>query len=272
MTSTEILDGAFRLYRNNFSTFLGILAIAYVPIIVLMLVATSVLLSGIEAGEVQPEADRLPPEVIALMVVGGIGALLYGLIAMPLATGALTRAVGARYLNEPTSIGDAYGHVLRIFGRYLGTTLLSGLVIALGFPFCLVPGFIFMTWFFASAPVCVLEGLGGTRAMGRSRDLVRGHGGRVFGFLFLMIILQNVVAAPVNFGAEFLSKMFISSLVVQNLVSTSVQQVFNLIITPFFSVVVILLYYDLRIRKEAFDLEVLAKNMGKAAPALPPQP
>jgi hypothetical protein len=269
MTSTEILDGAFRLYRNNFATFLGILAIAYVPVIALIMAATSVMLAGIEEGAVQADPDRIPPEAIVVLVIGVGGGLLYGLVAMPLATGALTQAVSARYINERTSIGDAYRRVLRIFGKYLGTTILSGLVIALGFMLCLVPGFFFMTWFFASTSVCVLEGLGGTSAMGRSRELVRGHGGRVFGLLFLMIILQNVLAAPVNLGAEILSKMLIESLVIQNLVSTAVQQVFNLLITPFFSVVVILLYYDLRIRKEAFDLEVLAKSLGKAPP---PQP
>ena len=269
MTSTEILDGAFRLYRNNFATFLGILAIAYVPIIALMMVATSVLLAGVESRPIDPAPGELPPEVVTLLIVGGVGVLLYSLVAMPLATGALTRAVGARYIHEPTSIGDAYRHVLRVFGKYLGTTILSGLVIGLGFLFCLVPGFFFMTWFFASAPVCVLEGLAGTAAMGRSRELVRGHGGRVFGLLFLMILLQNVIAAPVNFGADFLSGLLIESLVLRNLVSMAVQQSFNLLITPFFSVVVILLYYDLRIRKEAFDLEVLAKSLGKAAPATP---
>jgi hypothetical protein len=273
MTSTEILDGAFRLYRNNFATFLGILAIAYVPIIAIMMAVTGVLLSNLDTLAVQADRNEVPPEVIVVFLIAVGGGVLYMLIAMPLATGALTAAVGARYLNEPISIGKAYGHVMPMFFKYLGTTMLSGLAIALGFPFCLAPGFLFMTWFFASSPICVLEGLGGTAAMGRSRELVRGHGGRVFGLLFLSIILQNAVSAPVNFGADLLSKLLIKSLVTQNLVSSAVQQGFNMLITPFFSVIVILLYYDLRIRKEAFDLEVLAQNLGKAAPkAAPAQP
>src|SRR5687767_5870740 len=110
MTSTEILDGAFRLYRNNFATFLGILAIAYVPIIALIMAVTGVLLSNLETLSDQANRNEVPPEVIIVFVVAGVGGLMYMLIAMPLATGALMWAVGARYLNEPISIGKAYGH------------------------------------------------------------------------------------------------------------------------------------------------------------------
>jgi hypothetical protein len=51
-----------------------------------------------------------------------------------------------------------------------------------------------------------------------------------------------------------------------------------LIIYPLYSVGGTLLYYDLRIRKEGFDLEMMARDMGEApgvavpvnAPGLPP--
>jgi hypothetical protein len=59
---------------------------------------------------------------------------------------------------------------------------------------------------------------------------------------------------------------------------TAIQQVLNLLVAPFSSIAWILLYYDLRIRKEGFDLEVLAKSMsapGASCPAAeksPPAP
>jgi hypothetical protein len=272
MTSTEILDAAFRLYRNNFGTFLGIFAVIYVPITLVVLAISGPLLAEAQAaimGAADPKAQEQAQRHFQMThgLVTIVDALLYALIAVPLATGALTCAVGMSYLNEKATIGKAYRQILPLFFKYFGTTLLSGLVTGLGFMMCLVPGFFFLTWFFATACVVCLEGRGGTAAMGRSRDLVRGYGGRVFGFLILTGLLQGVLVGPISAATEFALPFITESMALQFTISTVFQQILGVMITPFFSAVVVLLYYDLRIRKEAFDLEVLAKNLGAAAPA-----
>ena len=306
MMSTELLDAAFRLYRANFVTFLGIFAVIYVPITVVVVAVSGYFTSQAQAVLLgaTDEAARTSAEQDLQIVQAGIMVLemiLFALIAVPLATGALTCAVGMRYLNEPASIGKAYRQILPILLKYLGTTLLSGLVITMGFlvfmlpalfllftgnvgisvlammagvPFSIVFGYRFMTWFFAASSVVCLEGIGGTAAMGRSRDLVRGFGWRVFGFLFLTAMLQGSLIMPVSIAGEFLFPMLTESLALQFAMSTVLQQVLGMIVTPFFSAVLVLLYYDLRIRKEAFDLEVLARNLGKSPPpeTAPAQP
>ncbi|HEX7901205.1 MAG TPA: hypothetical protein VF950_25835 [Planctomycetota bacterium] len=279
MMSTEILDAAFRLYRSNFVTFLGIFAVIYVPITLVVIAVSGHFYSQAQASILgaADAATRAAAERDLQVIQGGLTimeALLYALIAVPLATGALTCAVGMRYLNEPASIGKAYRQIFPLFFKYFGTTLLSGLVTGLGFMFCLVPGFLFMTWFFATTSIVCLEGKGGTAAMGRSRDLVRGFGGRIFGFLILTSMLQGVLVGPVSVAAEFLLPLITESFALRFALSTVLQQLLGMIITPFFSAVLVLLYYDLRIRKEAFDLEVLARNLGKAPPpeTAPAQP
>ena len=298
MMSTELLDAAFRLYRSNFVTFLGIFAVIYVPITLVVIAISGHFTSQAQAALLgaADDAARETAEQGLLVIQNGITVLemiLFALIAVPLATGALTCAVGMRYLNEPASIGKAYRQILPILLKYFITTLLSGSVIALGFlvfllpgvfllltgnlavaglaflagvPFSLIIGYRFMTWFFATSSIVCLEGIGGTAAMGRSRELVRGFGGRVFGFLILTAMLQAVLLAPISVAAEFLWPMLTESLALQSALSTTLQQVLSMIVTPFFSAVLVLLYYDLRIRKEAFDLEVLAKNLGTTAP------
>jgi hypothetical protein len=279
MLSTEILDAAFRLYRSNFATFLGIFAVIYVPMTLLVVSVSAHLLSqgqaalGAAEDALALEAAQRDLQVIEGLV-SGVGGILYGLIVVPLATGALTCAVGMRYLNEPATIGSAYRRIFPLFFKYIGTTLLSGLVIGLGTLLCLVPGLMFMTWFFATSSIVCLEGRGGTGAMGRSRELVRGSGWRIFGFLLLTILLQGVLVGPVSVAAELVLPRITDSMALRFTLSTVFQQILGMIVTPFFSAVLVLLYYDLRIRKEAFDLEVLAKNLGVSPPpaAAPAQP
>ena len=277
----EILDAAFRLYRENFLKFSVILAVAYVPVTIVSMAMTAFVLSGIKSvGGVPFEA--LTPEQVDVgvqaqmealgpdMVVMFVGLFLHLLIAQPLATGALTRAVGARYLNEEIGIGKAYRAIGAVFFRYLGTVLLTGLVIALGLPLCAIPALIFMTWFAFVSESVVLEGLSGTKAMGRSRELVRGYGWRVFGYLFLVGILNFIVLLALAALADFLIPLIASGPTTVALLHEAFQSFVGLFIAPYFIVVLILLYYDLRVRKEAFDLEILARNLAVPAALVPP--
>ena len=50
----------------------------------------------------------------------------------------------------------------------------------LGFVLLIVPGIIFSLWFYVLVPVVVLEGVTGTAALGRSRELMRGNLGKAF--------------------------------------------------------------------------------------------
>jgi hypothetical protein len=300
MLSTEILDAAFRLYRSNFATFLGIFAVIYVPITLVVVVFSSYLYAeaqNVFQHAVEAEARAAAETNLNLVhgLVQVVQLFLYALIEMPLATGALTCAVGMRYLNEPASIGRAYRRILPIFFKYLGTTMLSGLVIGLTFlgfllpgiflvvsgnmiagslalvagaPLSMVFGYRFMTWFFATASVVCIERLGGTAAMGRSRFLVKGFGWRVFGLLFLVGLLQGTMMMPISMSGQFILPRLTESMALQFTISTLAEQALAMVITPYFSAVLVLLYYDLRIRKEAYDLELLATNMGSA---LPPQ-
>jgi len=255
----EILDVSFRLYRENFAAFLGILAAAYVPFAILEMALMGLLLPNVSTRTMDPKAAQ--DAMLALTLVTGASAFAFGLIAHPLATGALTFAVGARYLNQPVSLGRAYGAIFRVFFRYLLTILLSGLVIGIGMIFCLIPGLFFWVWFQFVSQIVVLEGLGGTRAMGRSRDLGRGFGWRILGYALLTALLSIAIAWVLSLGVSLGAPLITESFVTQQLLIQAVQQVINILIMPYFTMVLILLYYDLRVRKEAFDLEVLSKGL-----------
>ncbi len=272
MTLPEILDGAFRLYRQNFVTFLGILGVVYVPFVVLIMAVSAMMVSGAATAAREEDVEAvMQSQMTGGLVLLGFTVLLFS-VAMPLATGALTRAVGSRYLNEAVSLGGCYKHILGMFWRYLLTVLLSGLVIVIGFMLLVVPGIVFSIWFIFTSSVVVLEGLGGTSAMGRSRELARGNAGKII----LLAVLIWILSWLLGVGVEALNGLIVSGMedsrVMAALVSQVIQQGVNLVVAPFFSIAWVLLYYDIRIRKEGFDLEVLARSLGSgpgSAPATP---
>lgn len=283
LTVVEILDRGFQLYRENFLLFLSVLAVVQVPAALLQLVVTGTLseemfnaAQAMRAGGATDPA--LNQKLIAVGLINGFVSLLITGIALPLETGALTRAVSKRYLNEPTSVRDCYSVVFGIFFRILGTIMLSGLVIVLGAFMCLIPMFLFMCWFQFSSSVVVLEGLAGTEAMGRSKQLSEGHRWRILGMWLCQILMGVVLGMGVGAVNGFaLPKMGMGP-VQQAVVGQAIQQVMHLFLTPFFSVAWILLYYDVRIKKEGFDLEVLARSMAtpkgfyQPPPGAPPSP
>lgn len=265
----DILDGSLRLYRRNFGQFLGIVAIAYLPAVLLQLVAMYWMLSGMlsaQTGSADDPTSMLP-------YLGGTIALAFGsaaiyLIAVPLAQGALIWAVSRRYLGKSISIGEAYRQVLRRFGHLLVAVILTGLATLGGTLLCIIPGIVVSFMFSFATIEVVLEDRDGVEGMRRSWQLVSYDFWKVVGTLVVLGIL--VAAAAYALSAPF---SLISMIPTQdgnpmaglNLVSQAISSLVQIVLQPVQIVGTILLYYDLRIRKEGFDIELLAQAMGEPA-------
>lgn len=257
LTVIEILDRAFAIYRSRFLTFFALLAVVYLPINV-SLVGTLAAHPDAFTSEISRQARLLA--ILQQM----IESFSYGL-AFTLAAGATTRAVGDLYLGEPASLRRSYGALFRILPRYLVTVFLTNLVEGLGFLMLVIPGILFTVWFSFASSVCVLENQAGTTAMGRSRTLARGSGGRIFGILLLFGILTAVLEGSVSTACEEFLPNVVADEWTRWALSNAASSVTTLLITPYFSIAWVLLYYDLRIRKEGFDLEVLARTLAAKA-------
>jgi len=244
-----ILDQAFELYRQNFILFAGIAGVVFVP----LALAQALFFSQIAPspmGEPSPEA-----------VIGP--AILFLALAFftMFTTGAMTKAVSERYLGRPASIGGSYGYVLRRGFAFVGTLLLGGLLVSAGFFLLCVGAIIFSFWVAFLSQVFVIEGLGGTAAIQRSRQIAGGHWGRIFVLQFLVnLLVQFVAAVPAGIIGVALRN---NPMMVQ-VFSALWQGVSNTLLIPIPTTAMILLYYDIRIRKEAFDLQVLAQSLGAA--------
>jgi hypothetical protein len=185
------------------------------------------------------------------------------IVAACIAWGAMTIAVSDICLGNKPSVARSYQKIFgSAFARLLVASLLQTLGYLIGFVMCIVPGVIAMLWLMFTPPVVILEGLGGTKALQRSKRLAQGYLGRNFLVLVLLTIIGAVVGGLVGgiLGGtlEVLRQaLHVQATFVLRLVLVAVQT----LLLSFSIVALILLYYDLRVRKEAYDAAALAEDL-----------
>jgi hypothetical protein len=238
MSLAEILDTAFRLLRNHFVLICGISAVLYVPVSVFQ----AGMESWIEAGD--------PVGIIGGGLVGGL--LLFA--ASTIVGVSITFAVAEVYLGRDVSIGRALRKGLEILVPVLGTSLLSALAVFGAMLLLIVPGIYVALGLVVLSQVMVLESRFGTRALRRSFALMAGHRLRAFGVLLVASVLTMVLGFAVQLALGYVP-----------LVGPVGQGLVNSVTGGYSAAVLMLLYFDIRCRKEAFELEQLAQLVAAGA-------
>jgi hypothetical protein len=242
MSFGEILDMGFRILKNHFVLLAGLQAIVFVPP---RLVADSL-----------TRGSDFPDPVVVL--VGMLPVFLALLILQPIIMAAITHAIGENYLSRSVTFGGALRFALSILLPLLGTWILASIIVVVGFFLLIVPGVILALMFAVLTPVMVTEKVFGLTAMERSWALMKGNMLRALGLFLVTGILSSVLTAGVDLVAGFVP--FVGSIV-----AAVVQGAAN----AFGIAALVVLYFDIRCRKEAFDLEHLAEQVESGAGVLP---
>lgn len=266
MSTSQVLDRTFSLYKANFLLFAGI--------------------------AVLPPALTLGQEVLAFFirepktgVLDSLGTVLY-FVGEAVATGATVYAVSRLHLGNSATIAESYRAVKRLVLRIIGITISIGLMAGLAF----VPGAVLMAVFpvvwipflvaaavwatfllcrYALAvPACVVERTHVGDSLSRSKVLSENYIFRIFLIYFLTALLGATLTAALS---------------IPNYISQEVHpgtqpvllQVWEMIATflggtlagPIGTIAIALAYYDNRVRKEAFDLQLMIEAMGQPGAA-----
>jgi hypothetical protein len=285
MTLGEVLDRTFKLYRSNFWLFAGIIALPYLLILLVEVVSAAF-------GSASRSAQGVPqisPSLLAGALAGGaVVGILYAIMAGA-AHAATVFAVSDLYLARPASVRGSFSRVgTKVFrvlliyfliglvfggGFFLivitGAILKSPAIMGLGIIILIVPGIIFVCRAAVAIPVAMLEDLGAVRSLERSMQLTKGHAGQIF-LIFLMVVCLSYVAllllqAPfmaltVSAAASHQAPSF--GLQILQYLAAFVSQV---LIGPIGTIAFSLMYYNLRVRKEAFDIQHLMASLGPSA-------
>jgi hypothetical protein len=261
----DLLDETFRIYRRHFLLFAGISVILAIPSAGLQgysfFAIFNYLFSSSNAGQL-PDFNTLLPSLVAL----GIGYLVSILLA-PFGYGAVIYAACESALGHPVTVVGALRAVLRRYFAILGYVLLIGLM---GIVLCLLPLWIWI-WvgWVAVLPVMFVENAGLGAAMGRSWHLVEGRWWRTFLILLLVVILWYFARVALEAFIGLANTLI--SLVATSYVVLAVAQgaaiIVAALVNPVVQIAIVLIYFDLRVRREALDLFQLAQNVSSTQPA-----
>ncbi len=288
----DIVDRVFALYRSRPLLFFAVSAVPYLVLFLLLtgmaiafastLLAFAGPLADLAAGRA-PDFARadLRAAIVAAVVLGVVGAVL-AVVILSVQSAALIAATSSQYLRRPLAAAEVFREGARAAPRIIGASLLVFLIVlvlwvalvivavlanqAILFALGVLLGLAATVYIFAStlvAPVvATLEHAGPVTALQRSWWLSHGSRWRIIGLQLLLLVLNAVIGA-------LLSALLLGSLISDPTARTIVQQAANLITNIAWAPVqwgtFAVLYYDLRVRREAFDLQL-------AAEALPREP
>jgi len=256
----EILDSAVVLYRARFTKLARVAAFIVVPV---QVVSALVLLSaqpdhytiGV-TGTVSPQyaASSFAVQFAALIVVAVVTVLSTALIIA-----VCTRIVADAYIDRTSATRDAARAVRPRVLAVIGTSLLVLGSEAVGLVLCFVGVLVPFTIFAVAIPVLILEGVGVSAAVGRSVTLTKSHLLHVLGLVLTAQLLTSILNVALAQGVSLVLRAGGGTVAV--VIGQSIAgAVASILTTPFIATATVVLYFDLRIRDEAYDVQLLIQR------------
>ena len=293
----DMYDAAFRIIRFNPKATVGSAVLVTAVAMLIPVVVTAVLTWSVNLS-LDPGSDGFTGAEAAGLV-GALGSLLLGTVlqslGLILVTGMVAHVTMAAAVGKKLTLGEAWaataGKRLKLVGLVLllGLMLIlllalfvltwvagvvaldSGAAIAL-FLLVSIPAFLLALWWFwiriyyLPVPALMLENVGIFGAIERGHALTRNVFWRVFGIALLTAIITSIAGSMLGVPVTMVMDALLSggldsqyaalSLTLVNAVSSVVQAAF---VAPFTAAVTSLQYVDQRIRKEAFDVELMTR-------------
>jgi hypothetical protein len=318
MSTSQVLDRTFSLYRENFLLFAGITALPPALILigqVLFLLATKPMSGVTFGGPVAPAPDAPDFAKVALGTMAFIVLLICAMVGYAFASGASVYAVSRVHLGHKTTITESYRLIGPHFGNILGIVVIVGIcifvVLGVGLACVFVPFFLgvagrglqgfsppivmgilvggvvclaaIVLAIYLSArlslavPSCVLEKLGVFDSIRRSWWLSQGSILRLILVLILAAIfaslLSTVLSIPYFIGIAMAFTKKDPALLVPFVVwQYFAEFISRTVAGPLSTIAAALIYYDQRVRKEAFDLQLMMEAIGQPVPPQPVAP
>ena len=285
----DVLDRTFTVYRSKPLVFIGLSAIWYLLLVLVFVVLAVAIFAGALAAFAR-QATTPSPEQIAGAAVGIIGfvlvAIVVAIIAISAQSASLVYAASRRYLAKDVAIGESFRAGLSASGRLFIAGVLVFLAIVgvwavllivaaitnqgLAFFLAILAAIVATAYLGCSwlvAPIIVVvEKMGPVAALGRAWGLSGGNRWRIFFIQVLLLILNLVLSVLI--GALFGGLVAAGAqggtpgqLGVTSIVQSVVNFASTIIWAPVEWIAFTVLYYDLRVRKEAFDLQLAAEAL-----------
>jgi len=250
----DILVETFKIYKRNPIRLLAIVAIVEIGL--------GFMWSIPDFSGLRPSTPEGGTTSLTHLIPIGIMLVVASIMGLSLMQGALIHAISEQYLRQSINIGRAFRFAWERLAALAGAMILvlfatTGiLVVSIGFTVSISPdaGYIFVAagfcvglylmvrWSFI-LQVALLERLGPLAAMSRSSALVKRNWWRVMN----MTIIIGIITVGIS--------------IILGTVPTIGPTLGSILSTPVFAIGITLLYYDLRVRKEEYNLDLLAAEL-----------
>jgi hypothetical protein len=255
LTTGELLDRTFFLYRKHFVLFAGIIALPYLLYLAFQLVGVAI----------RPGVGSSMTFAIST-IFWSLGTVIIYLGVTAASQGATVIAVSQVHLERPASVIESYR---RIGPRVVSLSLMLiaiGLAIGIGFILLIVPGLILLSMWSLTIPVAVLENKGLSDSVNRSAELTKGERGRILLIYILFVILIWAISMLINLPVLALVGVMArgnpEAMMGWPQVALALSGfVTQCLVGPLLTIALALVYYDERVRKEAFDIQLMMTTL-----------
>ncbi len=257
-----MLDGGFRLWWRTLKQVLPYSILLSIPLQAILLVVNLWALTArpTDGGQIQ-----LTPQERNAVLGGSVVTLLLLLIVPTILQGTLTAYFTDRLLNRDTPIKACLGVGFRRMLPLIGVALISGLAGVIGVLACCVGLFFFAARLSVAAPVCVAERVGPIKSISRSWDLTETRFWPTMAIVAFNLFVPGLLGAVVGQIVAGILKAAISD-------RAGVFGTFGVgvlstgLITPLTTAILVVMYLDLRVRREGLDLQLAVQGLTVSAP------
>ncbi len=245
----ETLGQAFNLYFDNF-----------VPLFMISLVCSLPIILFIHTTGIGPTGDMARITALNLLIL----VLLY-LSMTTFCTALIIELISKKYLKQHHGIGQYIQNVLPFIFPIIGLTLLEGLIIGLGFLAFVIPGIYLALALSMAGQALIVERKRVGESISRSFFLTKGKKLEILGFWLILFLFNYIIREIMRTLFEMIGRI---DAVVQTkiILIYAIAHLTDILITPIGSCVFILVYFNLKIEKEGFDLEHLVDQFGTSSP------
>lgn len=258
----QVMDAAFGIYTRQFVPLAKIAALILLPIALIIFVVDLWAFSPIRIQDADfNDLIRLDGEIIEQSRVNVDIAitLILNLLGYLVVVAASVRGASQAYLGNQVEAGPSLRFAGGRFGHVFWLGLILTLLIGIGWIALILPGiYLTIVWILAM-PALMVEDKRGFKALGRSNFLVKDSWWRTFGIVLVVGIFTAIVSGLLpdllSGAIESVGEdNFTLWLVLQNMINALAV----IVSAPLWAAVVTVVYYDMRVRKEAFDIEMMA--------------
>lgn len=261
LSTGEILDAGIKVVVRHWRPLTKAIVLFIFPLAVISALATAA---------IDPDQLELSPENTTTTFgeedaaqLGGLAVTAVITVLMFLVVNiACFKLVCDAWLGTTPDVGRSLRFGLRRAPAVLWLTIVWGFAIVVPM-LVIVPGIWLAILWSLAIPVLLFERVGPLKALGRSFGLVKGRWWATFLMMLVCWLLVGLLGSFVSVVPSVIAELFAPESAWANAIATVVGTTLSgVILYPYYSAVLTILYFDQRVRKEGFDLQLLAEGLG----------